>query len=197
MTRFFRTAFAETLAYMGLALLATGASGVSMPFVSFACLLFGLLTVLLPSVQKKPKNRRPLFALLGAGAALLGFLPLLVLRTPIIHFVCYGIAILFGGFFLRILRHETTYHSFKARFGFLTVVAVIVIAYLLLLSSASFRDTGARRDEALFSMEHMKTAMEGLFAYAIVLLASGVLCLRGLRAQQGAVNLDALVEAAS
>lgn len=194
MTRFFRTAFAETLAYTGLALIATGATGVETPLLSFACLLLGLLIVLLPEALPKLSDKRPLLIVLGIAAALLGLLPLLVLQTPVIHYVCYGAAVLFGAFFLRILRHETTYNNFKARFGFITVVLVIVIAYLLLFSSASFRDTGTRRDGALFSMESVKTAMGGLFAHVIVLLATGVLCLRGLRAQQGAVNEQAFLK---
>jgi large-conductance mechanosensitive channel len=188
MTRFFRTAFAVSLASLILTLISVVATGVHMPFAVFSCLLFGLLLFLLPEAVSKLESKKTLFALLGAAAALLGFLPLLILRCPVFHFVSYGLSVSAAAIFLVSLRHNTTHNNFKARFVFITIVLVCLLTYFVVSATTMRRFANSVYSQPVLDPESLKLAMNDIIPIAIVLLSSGVLCLRGLRAQNGAVD---------
>lgn len=188
MTRFFRTAFAVSLASLILTLISVVATGVHMPFAVFSCLLFGLLLFLLPEAVSKLESKKTLFALLGAGVALLGFLPLLILRCPVFHYVAHGLSILAAAIFLASLRHNTTHNNFKARFVFITVILICLLTYFVVSATTMRRFANSVYSQPVLDPESLKLALNDIIPLAIVLLASGVLCLRGLRAQNGAVD---------
>ncbi len=188
MTRFFRTAFAASLASLVLTLVAVVATGVHMPFLSFTCLLSGLLLFLLPESSSKAESKKTLFALLGAAAALLGFLPLLILRCPVFHFVSYGLSVSAAAIFLVSLRHNTTHNNFKARFSFITIILVCLLIYFVVSATTIRKVENSVQSKPILDPESLKLAMNDIIPIAIVLLSSGVLCLRGLRAQNGAVD---------
>lgn len=188
MTRFFRTAFAVSLASLILTLISVVATGVHMPFAVFSCLLFGLLLFLLPEAVSKLESKKTLFALLGAGVALLGFLPLLILRCPVFHYVAHGLSILAAAIFLITLRHYTTHNNFKARFVFITVILICLLTYFVVSATTMRRLANSPYSKPILDPESLKLALNDIVPLAIVLLASGVLCLRGLRAQQGAAD---------
>lgn len=185
MTRYFRTVYATTLACMLLSLITPLVTGVHMPFSPFSCLLLGLLLFLLPNVLPKLSGRETLFALLGTAAALLGFLPILLSRCPAFHYIAYALFVLAAALFLITLRHNTTYNNFKARFGFITVVVLCLLFYFILSATTMRRISGTVHGSPVIDPERLKIALNDLIPFAIVLLASGILCLRGLRAQCG------------
>ncbi|MBQ6077208.1 MAG: hypothetical protein IJK88_03795 [Clostridia bacterium] len=188
MTRFFRTAFSVSLVSLLLTLVSGVATGVHMPFTAFSCLLFGLLVFLLPQSVPKLEGKETLFALLGAATALLGFLPLLILRCPVFHYVCYGLSVLAAAIFLVSLRHNTTHNNFKARFGFITVILICLLVYFVMSATTMRRNANSVQSTPVLDPEALKIALNDIIPLAIVLLASGVLCLRGLRAQNGAAD---------
>ena len=71
MNRFFRTAYAMTLAYLFATILAVLITGVKVPFAAFSCLYFGLLIALLPAASQKLSGKEPLFGCIGAAVALI------------------------------------------------------------------------------------------------------------------------------
>lgn len=188
MTRFFRTTFSVSITGLFLTLITGIATGVHVPFLSFSCVLFGLLIFLLPNVLQKYGDKSRLFALLGAVTALLGFLPILLLRCPTFHYVTHGLFILSGAIFLGLLRHNTTYNNFKAKFGFVTAVTICLLVFVLVLATTPFKYKYSADGTLLLNRENTNVAMNDVIAYAIVSLASGFLCLRGLRGEKGVVS---------
>lgn len=188
MTRYFRTAYAVSLTSLLLTLISAVATGVHMPFSAFTCLLFGLLLVLLPNVLQKWEGKRTLFALLGAAAALLGFLPVLLLTGPLLQVLAYAASVAAAAIFFAALRHNTTYNNFKARFVFITIIVLLVFSYFILSTTWLLPSKDSLYGKPLLDPERVKLALNDIIPYAIVHLATGILCLRGLRAQHGAVD---------
>ena len=188
MTRFFRTVYAVALSSLLLTLISALVTGVHMPFSAFACLLFGLLLVMLPNVLQKWVDRGTLFTLLGAAAALLGFLPILLLHGPVSQYIFYAASLAAAAILLLLLRHNTTHNNFKARFGFVTVVVLCVLAYFILSTSWLVPSKDSVYSKPILDPDRVKLALNDIIPYVIVHLAAGVLCLRGLRAQHGNVD---------
>ena len=181
MNRFFRTAYAATLLYLCLALFAALITGAGMPFPAFSCLYFGLLIYLMPDISRSPAGRRPLFHLTGALTASLGFLPIAFSRCPPVHWLVHLSGIAAAAVFLYTLRHRTTHSLFLTRFRFISVTLLILIGAVCLILRMDFFKAG----EAAKRAAAVSLAVNGAVPYAIVLLATGVLLLRGLRAQPG------------
>ena len=181
MNRFFRTAYATTLVYLCLTLSGVLITGVGMPFPAFSCLYFGLLLFLLPGMSQKLIGKERLFDVIGAVTAVLGFLPIALGRCPMIHWLIHLFGIAAAAVFLSILRHKTTHRLFLAKFEF-TVISLCILIGLVCLA---VRTVVYRNGQAAVRYAALRLAMNGIVPYAIVLLASGVLFLRGLRAQPG------------
>ena len=181
MNRFFRTAYAATLVYLCLSMFGVLITRVKMPFLSFSFLYFALLVSLLPGISQRLRGKETLFYFLGAVTALSGFLPLALCRCPTVHWLIHAVALAAAALFVSILRHRTTHAIFMAKYEF-SVVLVLILIGLVCLAML----TGVYRDDvASTRAEALSLAMSGLVPYATVLLASGVLLLRGLRAQPG------------
>ena len=179
MNRFFRTAYSTTLTYLYLTLLTVSITGIGMPFLSFSCLFFGLLVFLLPSVVRKLQGREVLCGILGALIALAGFL--FLLRRPVIHIAAHGIGIAAAALYLVVLRFNTKHSDFEAKFRF-SVIATACVVFIFVI--AGMTDT----DFFILEKEDVLQALYSIVPLAIVLLAAGVLLLRGLRSQQGIVD---------
>ena len=187
MNRFFRTAYATTLVYLCLTFIGVLITRANMPFLAFSFLYFGLLLSLLPGASQRLAGKERLFYGIGAVTAALGFLPIALWRCPMIHWMIHLAGIAAAAVFLSILRHRTTHAIFMAKYE-ATAVLLLILIGLACLSSL----TGIYRDgEAPARSRAMGQAMRGTIPYAIVLLASGVLLLRGLRAQPGMANEQA------
>lgn len=184
MNRFFRTAYASTVAYLILALIAALITGVPVPFPAFSCLYFGLLVTLLPAATHKLSGKERLFVPLGALTALLGFVPLALWRCPLLHYLIHGVGMLFGVVFLSVLRHRTTHADFKAKFQFTTVVVLVAIGFVYLMLLVGVDKSGILPGQS----ENVRVAVNGAVPFAITMLVTGVLHLRGLRAQAGVVD---------
>ncbi|MBQ5991636.1 MAG: DUF4129 domain-containing protein [Clostridia bacterium] len=184
MNRFFRTAYATTLVCLCLTLLAVLITGVAMPFLSFSCLYFGLLLALLPAAIRKLSGKETLFALLGVLTALVGFVPLIVLHCPLLHYPVHLAGIVLAAVFCSVLRHRTTHADFKAKYQFTVVVVLTVIGFVYLALLAGMDRSGTVPVQS----ENVRTAVNGIVPHAVVLLVTGVLHLRGLRAQEGVVD---------
>lgn len=184
MNRFFRTAYAATLAYLCMTLFAVLITGVNMPFPAFSCLYIGLLLALLPEISPKQAGREPLFILIGAAAALLGFLPIMLLHCPLTHYVVHLAGIAFAAAFCPLLRHRTTHSDFQAKYKFTVVLLLILIGFIILALLSGIGESGI----VLIQSENVRLAINGVVPLAIVLLVTGVLLLRGLRAQEGVVD---------
>ena len=181
MNRFFRTAYATTFVYLCLSLFGVLITRAKMPFPAFSSLYFALLLCLLPGISQRLRGKEPLFYLIGALTALLGFVPLALCHCPTVHWLIHAAGIAAAALFVSILRHRTTHAIFMAKYEF-TVVLVLVLIGLVCLAML----TGVYRDnESTARAEALNLAMSGLVPYATVMLASGVLLLRGLRAQPG------------
>lgn len=186
MNRFFRTAFSVTLICLCLTLFTVLLSGVGMPFPAFSCLYFGLLTALLPGAVRKLSGREVLFYLLGTVTALLGFIPLMLKHCPASHFAIHLAGIAAAAAFIPLLRHRTTHDRFLAKYQFTAVSLLLMFGLICLVMLTDIRTDGeAARTEML------KLAVNNAVPYAIVLLVTGVLLLRGLRASVGTVNEQA------
>ena len=181
MNRFFRTAYSTTLVYLCLALFGVLITGVKMPFPAFSCLYFGLLLCLLPGVSHRLIGKERLFYVIGALTAVLGFLPVALGHCPMIHWIIHCLGIVAAAVFLSTLRHRTTHGVFLAKYEFTVVLLLILIGFIGLAML-----TGVYQDgEAAARSRALSLAINCIVPYAIVLLASGVLLLRGLRAQPG------------
>ena len=181
MNRFFRTAYALALAYLCLALFGVLITGVQMPFLAFSFLYFGLLVFLLPGMSQKLTGKERLFYGISAVLAMLGFLPIALWRCPMIHWLIHLSGIAAAAAFLWALRHQTAHRIFLAKFKF-TVVSLLILIGLVCLAvrTAVYQSGQASERYAALGL-----ALNGIVPYAIVVLASGVLLLRGLRAQPG------------
>ena len=188
MNRFFRTAYSTTLVYLALTLLIVSFTGVKMPFPAFSFLYFGLLLCLLPGVLRQLRGREFLFYLIGAVTAALGFLPLALSHCPISHWIIHLLGIGAAAAFLPLLRHRTTHDRFLAKYQFSAVMLLVLIGLIALaMMPGLYTETAGKRFEAL------RLAINTIVPYAIVLLVSGVLLLRGLRAGEGIVDEQAFI----
>lgn len=186
MNRFFRTAYSSTLVYLGLTLFTVLFTGVRMPFPAFSCLYFGLLLALLPAASRKLAGKEGLFYGLGALTALLGFLPLVLWHCPLTHFAVHLLGIAAAAAFVPLLRHRTTHADFMAKYQFSAIMLLILIGFIALATvTGIYADGKSSRPEAL------KFAVNNIIPLAIVLLVTGVLLLRGLRAAEGIVDEQA------
>ena len=181
MNRFFRTAYAAALAYLCLAFSGVLITGVQMPFFAFSCLYFGLLIFLLPGMVQRLNGKERLFYGIGAVTAVLGFLPLALYRCPTIHGLIHLLGIAAAAVFLWTLRHTTTHGIFLAKFKFTAVSLFILVGLACLAVRTAVYQSG----QAAERYAALSLAVNGIVPYAIAVLASGVLLLRGLRAQPG------------
>ena len=181
MNRFFRTAYATTFVYLCLTLSGVLISGAGMPFPAFSFLYFGLLMCLLPGVSPKLAGKERLFYGLGALTALLGFLPIALWHCPPIHWFIHLLGIAAAAVFLSVLRHRTTHGIFMAKYEFSVILLLVVIGMVCLGMVTFIYGDGQASERAAL----LKLALSNIVPYAVVLLASGVLLLRGLRAQPG------------
>ena len=184
MNRLLRTAYSTTLAYLFIAIIPALAAGTGMPFPAFVCLYFGVLVFLLPHAAPKLAGKEALFKLLGVLLALIGFVPILLYRRPLVHFIAYGAAVLFAGLFTETLKHRTTHDDFAAKFRFSVFLILGVIAAMYLSQIIGI----AEEFVVPISRANIKQAVEHTVPIAIMLLVTGVLLLRGLRALDGTVN---------
>ena len=184
MNRFFRTAYATTLVYLCTSLFAVLITGVQMPFPAFSCLYLGLLLGLLPAAAPKLSGKEPVFACIGAATALLGFLPIVLKNGPWLHYAVHFIGIVCGALFCSILRHRTTHDDFEAKYRFTIVLLLILIGFVYLTLLAGIYENGLVPAKS----ENVRLAVNGVVPLVIVLLVTGVLLLRGLRAQTGVVD---------
>ena len=184
MNRFFRTAYATTLVYLLLTLVAVLIARVGMPFLAFSCLYFGLLLCLLPGALPGLNGKERLFSCVGAAIAVLGFLPLALWRCPTIHWATYLLGIAAAAAFLSLLRHRTTHADFMAKCRFTVVLLLILIGFVYLALLMGIYQDGQVSERS----EILRLATNNVVPYATVLLVSGVLLLRGLRAQEGVVD---------
>ena len=184
MNRFFRTAYATALVYLCLTLFAVLVTKINMPFLAFSCLYFGLMLCLLPAASSWWSGKRPLFAGIGIGMAVLGFLPLFLLHCPLIHWLIHLLGIVSAAAFLVLLRHRTTHSDYLAKYQFIAVLLLILMGFvfLSLLAGIYQNDTPSTQSKIL------ELVIRNIVPYAIVVLVSGVLLLRGLRAQEGVVD---------
>ena len=187
MNRFFRTAFSTTLVYLYLTLFTVLITGVRMPFPAFSCLYLGLLLALLPGVHRKQSGKKLLLYLMGAMTAMLGFLPLALWHCPMSHYVIHSLGIAAAAAFLPLLRHRTTHERFLAKYQFTAVSLLILIGVICLATQTGSKTGGAASARA----EAFSLSINNIVPYAIVLLVSGVLLLRGLRAEEGVVDEQA------
>ena len=181
MNRFFRTAYATTAAYLCLALAGVLITGAALPFPAFSCLYFGLLLFLLPGISQRMTGKEKLFQGLGVLTAALGFLPIALWRCPTVHWLVHLLGIAAAAVFLSVLRHRTTHKVFLAKFGFASALLFLLVGLVYLILRTDIVQGG----EASARYEAASLAVNGAVPYAVVLLASGVLLLRGLRAQPG------------
>ncbi len=187
MNRFFRTAYYTTLFYLCLAFFGTLISSVGMPFLAFSCLYFGLLFCLLPGMLRKLSGKEALFYVLGALTAALGFLPIALWHGTILHWLIHLFGIAGTAVFLRALRYRTTHSVFMDEYRLTLVLLLILIGFGCL-----FTMTGIYQDgQAAVRSETLRQAINGAVPYAIILLVSGTLLLRGLRAQLGIADEQA------
>ncbi len=184
MNRFFRTAYAMTLAYLFATILAVLITGVKVPFAAFSCLYFGLLIALLPAASQKLSGKEPLFGCIGAAVALLGFLPIVLRHCPLLHYFVHAIGIACAAVFCSVLRHRTTHDDFEAKYKFTIITVLIMIGFIYLGLLSGIYESGM----VTASRENMRLAMNCIVPIAIVLLVTGVLLLRGLRAQDGTID---------
>lgn len=184
MNRFLRTAYSATLVYLFLALIAALITGVGMPFSSYLCVYFGLLSALLPYAAPKASNRGALLTVLGVGLALMGFLPIWLLGCTIVHYIAHGLGMLAAALFFHTLKHRTTHNDFAAKFRFSVVLLLALIAYLYLSLLIGF----AAEDILSVRKEYVSEAIDHVVPIAIMLLVTGVLLLRGLRGLEGTVD---------
>ncbi len=182
MNRFFRAAFAAALVYLTLGFAAALITGTAQPMLSFLCLYTGLLVAFLPDIISRQEKRSTLFMLFGAAIALFGFL--FVLRLSWLHAAVHAIGIAAAVYFALTLRHNITYHSFKARFGF----ALIALALAFVMVNA-FNSVFSENE--IQDLKYLKLAVSSEIPVLIVLLITGVLLLRLLRGQKGEVDKKA------
>ena len=187
MNRFFRTVYSATLVYLCLALFGVLITGIRMPFPAFSCLYFGLLLFLLPGISQRLIGKERLCHVIGAVTAVLGFLPIAFLHCPMIHWLIHLLGIAAAGVFLSSLRHATTHSFFMANFRFSVASLLILIGFVCLVMLTDIRQDG----RAPVRSEAVNLAVSSVVPWAIVLLASGVLLLRGLRAQPGSADEQA------
>ena len=187
MNRFFRTVFSTTIVYLCLTLFGVLITREGIPFLAFSCLYFGLLLFLLPGISQRLAGKERLFEGIGALTAVLGFVPIALMRCPMLHWLIHLAGIAAAAAFLSILRHATTHGIFKAKFEFTVAALAIFIGLVYLV----MRTVLYQRGQPTARYEAVSLAMNGVVPYAIVLLATGVLLLRGLRAQPGRVNEQA------
>lgn len=184
MNRLLRTAFAVSLAYIFLTLLSVMAAGAGMPFAAFACLYFGVVLFLLPKALPKLDRMGPLFAVLGTLLALLGFAVLKLYRCTIPHYIAHGLGAAAAGIFISTLRHRTTNAAFAAKFRFSIVLILALIASLYAAVLIGFTEDLA----VPVRKASVRLAIDSAVPVTIMMLVTGVLLLRGLRALEGTVN---------
>ncbi|MBO4848957.1 MAG: DUF4129 domain-containing protein [Clostridia bacterium] len=182
MNRFFRTSYSAALAAFFATLTAVTAKGLPMPLLSFSCIYFGLLVFMLPHIVPRLEGRETLFGLVGAAVMAAGVL--FVVRMPAVYVVGFLICLAAAYIFIPLLRHQTTHSDFEAKFRFSLICAGCFTALLMV---------GGLTEKNIFEInpDNVKQALVSAVPVAILLLASGVLLLRGLRAQQGIVDVRA------
>ena len=179
MNRFFRTAYASAYVALITTLVAVISRGAHMPFLSFSCLYFGLVVFLLPEIVRKLGGLEALFGALGTLVALCGFL--FLLKKPTLYIISYAICLASAAAFVPLLRHKTTHNDFDGKFRFSLIALGCFIALTMVAGLTEKNVFG-------INVDHVKQALKDIIPILIVLLSTGVLLLRGLRAQQGIVD---------
>ena len=181
MNRFFRTAYSTTLVYLCLAFFGVLVTGAVLPITAFFCLYLGLLLFMVPGMQPGPDEKGRLLSGIGVLTAMSGFLPIALGHCPAVHWLIHLSGIAAAAVFLSVLRHRTTHKSFLMAFcaAGVSVFCLIGLVSLVLLTDIF------KGGEASARHETVSLAVNSAVPYVLVLLATGVLHLRGLRAQPG------------
>ena len=184
MNRFLRTVYAVTYVSLFLTLFLVFGTGADMPFSSFLCLHFGMMIALFPSIFDRLAGKEPVFVPLGALAALLGYLPILLSGCPVVHSIAYGVSLLSGVLFYFLRQYKTTHAFFTGFFRTTVIVAAAVIAFITLMLIPAFYGTGA----VSFGWDRIVCIANNVIPVLIMLLTTGILLLRGLRAEQNGTD---------
>jgi len=182
MNRFLRTAYSAIYAYLWLTLLVVTVTRTDMPFPAFLCLFFGLLTALVPDIFDTGQGIKALWAVLGGLLALLGFLPILISGGSLFHYILYGFAGLAVVSFFFLRRQSTTHRRFMDSFR-LTIIIFAISLFIILFLWMPFLTAMTHKRVPDLSWENIMTVLNNLIPVFIMLLAVGVLHLRGLRSE--------------
>ncbi len=180
MNRFFRTAYATTLVFILATIIVVSLTGVSISPLSFGCLYIGLFVFLLPDADDSLVKRRFICSVFGPLIALLGFLPIILTPgTGLLHYFAYGLGLIAAIVFLFVLRERTRYSDFEAVFRFSSIIVVFVVLCTVMASTSTIIPV---------SSENVMRAFTDSLLLVIVMLVTGFLLLRGLRAEQSVVD---------
>ena len=184
MSRLLRTVYTVSYVYLPLTLFAVIVTGVDMPLLSYLCLLSGVLLALLPAAFERFADRKTVFSALGALAALLGFLPILLYACPVIQYIAYALGVAAGVVFCVVRRSPMSrvwfLHVFRISLGLMGAA----VAVLLLMVLPMLRDS----EIVAFGKERIRLATDNIIPVMILLLATGVLLLRQMRSEQGGID---------
>ncbi len=151
-------------------------TGAVLPAAAFVCLFGGVLLGRLPDVAEKLKRLRVLFLVLGALAALAGFA---FLPSQAAHTRSYAFLLALAALLVWRLRYEPRHYRFISVFRFVCAAALVLVGTIFVLATA---DTlSPRRENAI-------AALSDVLPILVVMLACGILALRGLRAADSAVD---------
>ena len=184
MNRFLRTVYSVTYVSLFLTLFLVFGTGADVPLPAFLCLYFGMMIALFPSIFDRLAGKEPVFLPIGVLAALLGYLPILLSGCPVVHSIAYGISLFSGVLFYFLRRHKTTHAFFTGFFRTTVIVAAAVIAFITLMLIPAFYGTGA----VSFGWDRIVCIANNVIPVLIMLLTTGILLLRGLRAEQNGID---------
>ncbi|MCR5808738.1 MAG: DUF4129 domain-containing protein [Clostridiales bacterium] len=184
MNRFLRTAYSTSYVFLFLSLFTVMRTGLDIPFPAFLCVLLGLFVAQLPDISERFSGSDAVFAAPGFLIVAAGFVVLWFSDRPLVHFIAYGIAFAASVLFFFISRNSTGHDTFMSRFKWSIIVAAIVIAFVFLMMIPAFIENKM----VSYGIERVPLAANKLIPILIMLLATGVMLLRGLRSEQGGMD---------
>lgn len=184
MNRFLRTAYSVIFVYLFATLVTVMWTNVDMPILALLCLLSGLLIALLPEIAPRLSGKEAASIPLGILTALLGFLPIRLFGCPSLHYIAYGLGILTAIVCYFIFSKSTTHSAFMERFKLTVIMAAVIVFFLFLLVLPVFKESGIVH----FGFERIPKVAANIIPVFIMLLATGVLLLRGLRSEEGTID---------
>lgn len=176
MTIFLCIGFFVAFAYGVVSMVLGTFTGAPLPAAAFVCLFGGVLLGRLPDVAEKLKRLRTLSLLAGTAAALAGFV---FLPSQAAHARSYALLLALAVLLVWKLRYEPRYYRFVSAFRFVCAAALVLIGTVFVLATAD--GLSSRRENAI-------AALSDVLPILVVMLACGVLALRGLRAADSVVD---------